>query len=432
MDTADGLVSGDFDLGEILEGAVFSVVSKALVAGINLDTTFNIDTSGLGDIIPGFGSGQLSWGELLENGLDGVISSGLSIAVYGTDFGEGVLSSIVSYVANGVAGAAIEEVADIYGHDVFSVEKLVAKATINCLAAEAKGASCASGALGSLVAETLSVMAVSGDEPLSADDLDRLEKNIELISAIAGFFASGGEAENVYATNVAAQLDHENNWIWFAIRAGVFAWTVYEVVDAAVALNGEFDRLYGDGELTEAEARELQEAAAAVGINIAFEVTAGKVVKGMRIVSVAGDFSLAVAKKLGLDKVLADLNKKMSGVGAANTTATIGGKTCVYSCVVDGTARYVGITDDVARRGREHLTQKGIEIEGILGLNNLSRADARAVEQALIHTYGLGKDGGTLINKINSISPTKNPTAYEQSLQRGFELLESVDCQWTF
>ncbi|WP_107816719.1 hypothetical protein [Celeribacter persicus] len=71
MDTADGLVSGDFDLGEILEGAVFSVVSKALVAGINLDTTFNIDTSGLGDIIPGFGSGQLSWGSFWKTAWTG-------------------------------------------------------------------------------------------------------------------------------------------------------------------------------------------------------------------------------------------------------------------------------------------------------------------------------------------------------------------------
>ena len=54
--------------------------------------------------------------------------------------GSGVLNSIVTYVANGVAGAAIEEVANVYGHNAFAVEKLVAKAMINCLAAEAKGA----------------------------------------------------------------------------------------------------------------------------------------------------------------------------------------------------------------------------------------------------------------------------------------------------
>jgi hypothetical protein len=43
----------------------------------------------------------------------------------------------------------------------------------------------------------------------------------------------------------------------------------------------------------------------------------------MKIASVAGDFSVSVAKKLGLDKVLADLNRKFDGIGnAANRTAT--------------------------------------------------------------------------------------------------------------
>ena len=57
-------------------------------------------------------------------------------------------------------------------------------------------------------------------------------------------------------------------------------------------------------------------------------------------------------------------------------------------------------------------------------MGGLSRADARAVEQALIETHGLGKNGGTLINKINSISPT-NPN-YAAQLQRGYELLQKI------
>ncbi len=57
-------------------------------------------------------------------------------------------------------------------------------------------------------------------------------------------------------------------------------------------------------------------------------------------------------------------------------------------------------------------------------MQGLSRADARAVEQALIEIHGLGKNGGTLLNKINSISPT-NP-AYGSQLQRGYELLKTV------
>jgi hypothetical protein len=68
------------------------------------------------------------------------------------------------------------------------------------------------------------------------------------------------------------------------------------------------------------------------------------------------------------------------------------------------------------------LTAKGIQIEKLVG--GLSRTDARAVEQALIEIHGLGKNGGTLLNRINSVS-TRNP-AYAQQLRRGYELLESI------
>ena len=85
------------------------------------------------------------------------------------------------------------------------------------------------------------------------------------------------------------------------------------------------------------------------------------------------------------------------------------GKTAVYSSTAeDGTVQYVGITDNLEARSAAHLSQKGIEIDAIPGLQNISRSDARAVEQVLIEYNGLGKDGGSLINKINSIS-TANP-----------------------
>lgn len=76
----------------------------------------------------------------------------------------------------------------------------------------------------------------------------------------------------------------------------------------------------------------------------------------------------------------------------------------------------------MARRAAQHLGTKGIKIESLM--QGLTRSDARAVEQALIEIHGLGKNGGTLLNKINSISPT-NP-AYGSQLQRGYELLKSI------
>ncbi|MGF6363255.1 hypothetical protein ABH907_004919 [Pseudomonas frederiksbergensis] len=111
--------------------------------------------------------------------------------------------------------------------------------------------------------------------------------------------------------------------------------------------------------------------------------------------------------------------------GGAKDVVPNPGKTAVYSSTAeDGTVQYVGITDNLEARSAAHLSQKGIEIDAIPGLQNISRSDARAVEQVLIEYNGLGKDGGSLINKINSIS-TANPI-YGESLARGAALLKAV------
>ncbi|MFC1597738.1 hypothetical protein ACFL5Q_07365, partial [Planctomycetota bacterium] len=95
----------------------------------------------------------------------------------------------------------------------------------------------------------------------------------------------------------------------------------------------------------------------------------------------------------------------------------------VYRSVgADGSVQYVGITNNMARRSAEHLRTNGFQIEKVMG--NLSRSDALAVEQVLIETHQLGKNGGTLLNRINSISRT-NP-AYADQLRRGRELLKWI------
>lgn len=105
-------------------------------------------------------------------------------------------------------------------------------------------------------------------------------------------------------------------------------------------------------------------------------------------------------------------------VAMANT-----GDTTVYiSKGTDGQVQYVGITNDLARRTAEQLRQKGFLIEALM--KRLSREDARAVEQALIEIHGLQKNGGSLLNRINSIARS-NPK-YAAMLQRGRELLGSI------
>lgn len=91
---------------------------------------------------------------------------------------------------------------------------------------------------------------------------------------------------------------------------------------------------------------------------------------------------------------------------------------------VAGEVQYVGITKNLEQRAARHLASKGISIDAVPGLSNLSRADARAVEQALIEAHGLSKNGGTLMNQINSISPLRS--IYEGAVQRGRDLLNQV------
>lgn len=75
--------------------------------------------------------------------------------------------------------------------------------------------------------------------------------------------------------------------------------------------------------------------------------------------------------------------------------------------------------------GGQWFRDTGMPISELLG--GLTRSEARAVEQALIVIHGLGRNGGTLRNKINSISKTNKQ--YAQELERGLALLQSIGYQ---
>jgi len=114
--------------------------------------------------------------------------------------------------------------------------------------------------------------------------------------------------------------------------------------------------------------------------------------------------------------------------GAAADTARVAaeaGKSTVYQSIDEaGIARYIGITDNMPARAGQHLRESGMRVRPIDGLEGISRSDARAVEQVLIERHGLSGNGGTLTNKINSISP-RNPI-YPGAIRRGTDILDAL------
>jgi filamentous hemagglutinin len=84
------------------------------------------------------------------------------------------------------------------------------------------------------------------------------------------------------------------------------------------------------------------------------------------------------------------------------------------------------MTSRLEERAAEQLLERQITIGKIPGLDGLNAADARAVEQTLIDSFKLGKNGGSLINKINSISKTTDPEYYINSILRGIDLLNKA------
>ena len=111
------------------------------------------------------------------------------------------------------------------------------------------------------------------------------------------------------------------------------------------------------------------------------------------------------------------------GTASLTTLSNITPKNLVYQSVnAAGDVQYVGITSSFAQREAAHAAR--FAIQRIPGLQGLTRAEARAVEQVLIDNYGLVKNGGTLLNQINSIAAS-NPI-YQNAITVGTQILKSV------
>lgn len=100
-----------------------------------------------------------------------------------------------------------------------------------------------------------------------------------------------------------------------------------------------------------------------------------------------------------------------AGVAAVQGAEAVKGSHSVYQGIDKaGDVRYVGITSrDVSTRGTEHIAsgggKEGLVYKTVEGGQGLAKQEARILEQTLINQHGMQKEGGQLLNKINSISP---------------------------
>ncbi|WP_234705183.1 hemagglutinin repeat-containing protein [Sinorhizobium meliloti] len=161
VESLDGIVSGNYDIGEILKGAAFSGATAGLKDAVNL-SALGIDTEGLlnESLLGGFGNGQLTLGGILDGALDGAIGSGLTSLVYGTDFGSGFSQALLSTVVN-LALADVQGGIGDLGLGEGTLPSALLHGLAGCAAAEAQGGNCAAGAAGA-VAQSLFAGSLNG------------------------------------------------------------------------------------------------------------------------------------------------------------------------------------------------------------------------------------------------------------------------------
>jgi hypothetical protein len=113
-----------------------------------------------------------------------------------------------------------------------------------------------------------------------------------------------------------------------------------------------------------------------------------------------------VASVLPVGKV----GKVAKGLMGLEKTAVKDATHTVYQGFDKGVVKYVGLTSrDPLKRFGEHVSAGGpksfLTYQAVADATHLSKTSARVLEQRLINLYGLEKNGGQLLNKINSIAP---------------------------
>ncbi|WP_244136306.1 filamentous hemagglutinin N-terminal domain-containing protein [Burkholderia sp. BCC0405] len=334
---------------------------------------------------------------------------------------------------------------------------VAAHAALGCAAGAATGQGCGGGAIGGAVSAALTPDVLRVIDPSGAALDQGQMAMLAAISTWAGGGIAGLAGQNAMAGATAAQNEALNNDAGSPIHTaaavkngGALSAAVDMILTAMMPWRSQTGQTYmqpvtstvkGIGSLAQANYGNKSQPPADAnnqllggGNDNNTSGTAGAVVTPPTLICIPGGGCVMMVPLVSSGATVASGQAPLlSDSNSTNGTGTSGnsgispdpGKTAVYVSVApDGTIQYVGITDNIDARAAAHMSQKGISIDAIPGLENISRADARAVEQVLIEYNGLGKNGGALLNKINSIS-TSNPI-YANSLSRGMGILESV------
>ncbi|MDX8350525.1 filamentous hemagglutinin N-terminal domain-containing protein [Cognatiyoonia sp. IB215446] len=227
VETADGVVAGDVDAGDILGEASFSAVSAGLTSGVNLDT-FGGSFEGMAWAetslfqAAGFGS-QFTVAGFVEAGIDATLTAGLTTAVYDdTDFLDAFGSSLESAAINLAMADLQQGIGDGVEAGFFEegdFEHALLHGVVGCAAGEALGGSCGSGAAAGIAQSVFAGIA----KDFAPDETDgesyaawraSFTNRAELVGATAGFLTSGGVAENVSGGGSIAKSGFLNNYLY--------------------------------------------------------------------------------------------------------------------------------------------------------------------------------------------------------------------------
>ncbi len=246
---ANGVVSGDLDLGDILANAAISAATALATSALDLQAAGDFlgadDLQGaansVGEAVTSldsisvlgasaewsealstslFGLNNLSVANVLEGAFDATISSGVNSAIYGTSFGDGFQSSLISTVVSLGLADVHNEIGTIFrdsqGNPINGGEGSFAHVALHgiagCAAAELQGADCRAGAAGAIASAIAAGYFQNNplqvDSNLSAQQQANLRRTREqqiaqLLSATVGFLFSGGDSNNV---NIAATV----------------------------------------------------------------------------------------------------------------------------------------------------------------------------------------------------------------------------------